>query len=189
MLIGNESFTQRDDDADFTVADFWSWAYSDLNSNVLRGKLAEYLVTKALYGKPVSARREWDLYDVQYGDLKIEVKTAGVFQSFTDKPSQHIRFDIARKKPDMAPAGVEPARHADVYVFCLHDPRLKQNAQTTDSANPLDLDEWEFRVIPTDVLNEKYGNRKSIALSQLKKWDPVGCKFAQLSDKILKCKK
>lgn len=189
MRKGNESFIKSGSDEVFTVADFWSWAYSDLNSNVLRGKLAEYLVTKALYGKPVSARREWDLYDVQYGDLKIEVKTAGVFQSFTDKPSQHIRFDIARKKPDMAPADVEPARHADVYVFCLHDPHLKPNAPMAGPANPLDLDEWEFRVIPTDVLNEKYGNQKSIALSQLKRLDRDGCKFAQLSDKILKCKK
>lgn len=40
-----------------TLQDFWAWAFSDLVSNTERGKLAEYLVAKAMGCGTQSARR------------------------------------------------------------------------------------------------------------------------------------
>ena len=40
----------RDIDGDANVLDFWSWAFSDLRQNNVRGHLAEYIVGLALGG-------------------------------------------------------------------------------------------------------------------------------------------
>ena len=41
QLTGNE---------EFTIKDFWSWAYSDLLDNTQRGVMAEFLVYSSLKG-------------------------------------------------------------------------------------------------------------------------------------------
>lgn len=48
QLDGTEEFTVDGEGAGFTVNDFWSWAYSDLLNNTLRGVLAEFLVEKSM---------------------------------------------------------------------------------------------------------------------------------------------
>lgn len=47
LLYGNEKFTLNGNDTEISVSEFWSWAYSDLLNNTLRGVLAEFLVTKS----------------------------------------------------------------------------------------------------------------------------------------------
>lgn len=47
-LNGNENFTLDGKDTEIPVSEFWSWAYSDLLNNTLRGVLAEFLVKKSL---------------------------------------------------------------------------------------------------------------------------------------------
>lgn len=44
LLNGNEKFTLDGNDTGISVSEFWSWAYSDLLNNTLRGVLAEFLV-------------------------------------------------------------------------------------------------------------------------------------------------
>ena len=44
LLYGNEKFTLNGNDTEISVSEFWSWAYSDLLNNTLRGVLAEFLV-------------------------------------------------------------------------------------------------------------------------------------------------
>ena len=51
---------------------FWEWAYDDLRANITRGVLAEYIVAKAL-GIRHTNRIEWDQYDLEIGDVKVEV--------------------------------------------------------------------------------------------------------------------
>lgn len=48
-----------------TVGDFWSWAYSDLQSNTIRPLFAEYLVGRCL-GALTQPRVEWDYVDFIY---------------------------------------------------------------------------------------------------------------------------
>ena len=48
LLNGNEKFTLDGNDTGISVSEFWSWAYSDLLNNTLRGVLAEFLVKKII---------------------------------------------------------------------------------------------------------------------------------------------
>ena len=48
----------------------------------------------------------------------------------------------------------------------------------------LDLDYWDFYVLPTSVLNDKAPDQKSIALSSLLKLEPVKTDFAGLAETI-----
>src|SRR5437899_2124650 len=73
---GNERFRNHSMDLDFNLLDFWQWSASDLASNALRGRLAEYLVAKAL-GITDGVRSEWDPYDLRSpSGVRLEVKSA-----------------------------------------------------------------------------------------------------------------
>ena len=144
--------------------DFWKWAFSDLLSNELRGVLAEYIVASAV-GCTHRPRTEWDAYDLETDDgLKIEIKSSAYLQSWTQKSHSTIRFDIAPKMGWTAATNTiatEASRAADVYVFCIFT--TKERAV----ANPRDLSQWSFLVCRTQLLNEKFGNQKSVGLSSL----------------------
>jgi hypothetical protein len=64
-------------------------------------------------------------------------------------------------------------RSADVYVFCLF------TSKDPDTANPMDLAQWEFYVLATSVLNELVPKQKSISLTSLQK---LGAKKASFED-------
>ena len=46
-----------------TVGDLWRWAMSDLDSNTMRGTVAEFIVGRAL-GCTEKVRDEWRSYDL-----------------------------------------------------------------------------------------------------------------------------
>lgn len=48
MYDGSEKLLFGSDSLDFSILDFWSWAYSDLIRNVNRGAFAEFLVKSAM---------------------------------------------------------------------------------------------------------------------------------------------
>jgi hypothetical protein len=48
----------------FSIGEFWQWAFSDLQENITRGVLAEFLVAKAL-GISLLVRQTWDDYGAQ----------------------------------------------------------------------------------------------------------------------------
>ncbi|MBK8188773.1 MAG: hypothetical protein IPK77_16805 [Cellvibrio sp.] len=58
-------------------------------------------------------------------------------------------------------------RQADVYIFCVY------SHKNQETANPLNIEHWEFYVIPTSVLNENCQNQKSISLAGLLKLNPL----------------
>lgn len=151
---------------DFTLGDFWSWAYSDLLSNGNRSVFAEFIVGTAL-GATATPRREWDAVDLRYGDKTIEVKASAYTQSWAPptKPSP-IRFDIGKKigwDATTNTSGIAPARAADCYVFCLHNERDREQAQL----RILDVASWEFYVVATPELERLYQDQKSVQLSRL----------------------
>lgn len=45
------------------LIEFWGWAYSDILSNSIRGKFAEFLVATALDIKIDKPSEEWNAYD------------------------------------------------------------------------------------------------------------------------------
>lgn len=182
QLKGNEEFTLHSTSAGITVLDFWRWAFSDLIDNTQRGVLAEFLVYSSLNRTTpppdTQMRENWLPFDVTSpSGRRIEVKSAAYIQAWTpENIFAQIRFDIGKKLAwDNATAtyAASAKRNCDLYVFCLF------TAKTKD-VSLLDLDYWDFYVLPTSVLDEKVPNQKGIALSSLLKLEPVKTDYAGL---------
>lgn len=179
---GTEPFISASGATISTLQDFWSWAYSDLIGNTQRGDIAEYLVACAL-GVDKETRITWNRYDLLSPEgIRVEVKSAGYIQSWGQDKLSAISFSIPKTHGWDNEDGVyedEVKRQADVYVFCLH----KHEDQET--INPLDTTQWEFYVVPTRVLNDKYGDQKSISLYRLREIGAVVCRYEELHDRIV----
>ena len=76
--------------------------------------------------------------------------------------------------------GKEAKRQADIYVFCV----LAHKDKST--VNPLDLSQWDFYVLDTDVLNDKVPKQKTITLSSLLRLNPSQIKYDELANEIYK---
>lgn len=166
-LSGGEPFTSQSKPFGFSVNDFWSWAVSDLASNSTRGVLAEFIVAKAL-GLELSLRDEWGNYDLQYGAIKIEVKSSAYIQTWQQKQYSSPCFDIGLRITQVDEVSgdrvvlQEPVRPADVYIFAF----LKGEITKTDE--PLCLDHWEFYIIDNKTLHERFQHLKSLTISKLR---------------------
>ena len=165
---GDEAFSFRSKNVEFTVLDYWRWANSDLLDNTARGVLAEFLVAHALE-RTIEPRREWGAFDVRTeSGIKVEVKSAAYAQSWPQEFPSKITFNIAPRTDAWDPDTNEwesfeqPARTADVYVFCLL-------GQPDDpDPDPMDLDQWEFYVLATATLDRERPHQQTIALNPLK---------------------
>ncbi|GAB1779545.1 hypothetical protein PMEGAS67_50220 [Priestia megaterium] len=149
----------------YSISDFWSWGFSDLLMNSLRGVFSEFLVGSAL-GILQHPRIEWDTYDLLYMDKKIEVKSAAYIQSWHVEKYSKISFGIEEKRSynyDTNTYSVDVLRHADIYVFCL----LKE--KNKEQINVLNTEQWNFYIVPTQTLNNLYAKQKRISLSSLEK--------------------
>jgi hypothetical protein len=178
---GGERFRCGPEPLPFDLLSFWQWSASDLASNVLRGRLAEYLVAQAL-GVADRVRAEWDAYDLRsLGGTKIEVKSAAYLQSWAQKAPSAISFDIAPTRFWDAASNMmaaEPCRQADLYVFAL---LAHEDKATLD---PLDVGQWRFFVLPTAVLNARCPSQKRLGLAGLLSLCPIECPFGQLREAI-----
>jgi len=149
----------------------------------LRGILAEYIVASAI-GVLKKPREEWDAYDlVSPKGLKIEIKSSSYLQSWEQSKFSKILFGIQPTLvwEDMNKRSKQPQRQADVYVFCVLAHKDK------NTVNPLNLDQWDFYLLKTSVLNEFCLTQKSITLSSLLKLKPLIVNYAGLKQAITKC--
>ena len=162
---GTEHFHGAGLDSNMSLLDFWRWAYSDLLTNTNRGRLAEFIVARALGLGFTDVRTEWDAFDlVTATGVKVEVKSAAYVQSWFQKRLSDICFVVsARRGWDATTNEMEstPRHHADVYVLAL------LANQDKASIDPLDLAQWKFYVIPTATLNSRKRGRRSITLKSL----------------------
>jgi hypothetical protein len=132
--------------------------------NATRGKVAEFVVAKAL-DVAKGQRVEWEYADLHYAELAIEVKSSGYLQTWHQSAPSRIVFDIAPRsekwdpKTNIVSKLPKPRRLADAYVFCLF------KEQDPIEADPLDTDQWQFYVASTRKLDEHFGSQKSAALS------------------------
>ncbi len=183
LKTGQEAFHQAGQTIDCTLLAFWRWNASDLASNTTRGQLAEFIVALALSLPLDAPRQEWGAYDLLTPDgIKIEVKSAAYLQSWAqDKPSS-ISFRIPKTHAWDAAANQlsqEVKRQADVYVFAL----LKHTQKA--SLDPLDLDQWEFYVLPTPVLDARRRSQHSITLNSLRgECGAAAVPFADLAEAV-----
>ena len=150
-----------------TMLDYWVWGFSDLVGNTERGVLAEYIVARAIRAKsPV--RNSWAAYDLDSPDgTKIEVKSASYIQSWHQKKLSNIQFNIRKTLewlPEKNEFVTEKKRQSDVYIFCL------LNQKDKHKVNPLNLDQWEFYVIATSLLDRELGDTQSISLAKVQQY-------------------
>lgn len=180
-LTGSEEFHASGHALGFDVLDFWRWSSSNLVGNALRGVLAEYLVARAL-DLTAECRVEWDACDFRTPDgIAIEVKSAAYVQSWPQTRASRIGFGIQPGYGwDAATntSSTERRRTADVYVFCLlhHGDR--------ESLDPLNVEQWQFYVLPTRILDQKIPLQKTLSLSGLHALNPAECDYGGLADAV-----
>jgi hypothetical protein len=174
---GDEKFLLRNQELNFNITDFWAWNQSDLIENRNRGILAEFLVRQAL-GLRCPTRLEWDEADLRTEEnLKIEVKSAAYIQSWKKKKFSSISFDISPKHKLQSDNNysVEKIRVAHIYIFCL----LAHKDQAT--LNPMELEQWQFYLLPAKILNEKLPHQKLVGLNTLVALGALACSYGELS--------
>jgi hypothetical protein len=179
---GDEHFRSANSPLDITLLHFWQWSGSDLVSNTARGLLAEFIVASAL-GLTSELREEWRSFDLLTASgKKIEVKSCAYLQAWGQSKLSDIVFNIRPTRAWEADTGAlatELKRQADVYIFAL----LSHKDKST--LNPLDLDQWEFYVVATNLLDARLGN--SIILKSLQQLCPIAVSFANLRNAVEGC--
>lgn len=179
IKTGHEHFHLSGESLPDNLLGFWQWSSSNILANAMRGILAEYIVAMDIGGQG-ETRNLWDAYDLLTSDgIKVEVKSASYLQSWAQTKHSDISFGI-QPTSKWTEEGVSPKkqRQADIYVFSL----LAHKDKTT--VDPLDLGQWEFYVLATEVLNRSRPNQKKISLSRLLRLDPIPCRYGEISNAI-----
>jgi hypothetical protein len=177
--IGTEPFYRGGQPMPFDITSFWQWAMSDLVGNTARGVLAEYIVARALGLAGDGIRPEWSAYDLELPGpppIKIEVKSAAYIQSWEQADYSKISYTVAKKRGWDPVKGYtdDPKRHADVYVLAL---LAHKDQETLDSLN---VDQWQFHVVPTGKLDERERSQHSITLPSLQALRVVAVPYDEL---------
>ena len=158
-------------------SEFLTWAFSNCLDNLVRGKLGEYIVAKALNIKSVPFT-SWESYDFKTEEgIKIEVKTSAYLQVWPQKELSNISWSIAKKRGWIGMTDEwekEVKRSADIYIFCL------LNEKDRNKIDPLNTDQWIFYVVPTSFLNETMPDQKTVTRGALEKCGFLPVKFEML---------
>lgn len=185
-LSGKEQF-KNVDSKHFSVLEFWQYGFSSLNSNVLRGALAEFLVENALKENiEIGVRNPWGDYDVFYKNKKIEVKCSSFIQDWNQGKHTVVRWSGLRAKKlyysevveKLADISAEKIYKSDIYVFALFK---HQDLMTLDI---LDMNQWDFWVLTREKLKEITKSGGSLSLIKLQKNNIKPISFADLNQTI-----
>ena len=164
-MNGNEKFKVDDKDLDFGILEFWKYKYSNIYN--MQEVIAEFIIEKALGLTESQNTDYWTLFDILYRGYRIEVKETGYYHSWNEdgKVSLVRNFGItkANSSYDSLEKENKYERQNDIYVFCLN------TGTTRETSNPMNINNWEFYIIPTSVINEKCRNNKQISLGKVRK--------------------
>jgi hypothetical protein len=167
---------------DYRLIDFWKWSVSDIVSNATRGRLAEFIVAKALGIATDVARDEWESFDLKTkAGTKIQVKSSAYVQGWKQKKLSTISFSIKAKRSWDADTGIQgetPTRQADVYIFALLTP------EEEPPIDPLNINQWKFYVWATKKLSIYPRSQHSITLKSLEHECGLSVDYFQLADKV-----
>lgn len=160
----NEKFTFNNKELDFEMIDLWRAKYSNIYN--MQETIAEFIVERALGVEKSFNTDYWTLYDIPYRNKRIEIKETSYYHPWNEggKVSQQRTFGITKANSNYENADEENKyeRQNDIYVFCLN------TGETRESSNPINLNNWEFYIVPTSIINEECGNNKSISLNRVK---------------------
>jgi hypothetical protein len=96
---GTERFHVDGQDLGFDLLSFWQWSASDLVSNATRGRVAEYIVARALGLALDDVRDEWGAYDLcTPSGIRVEVKSAAYIQSWHQARLSSIMFVVPKTR-------------------------------------------------------------------------------------------
>lgn len=185
-LTGNEQFRNAGD-SKFSTLEFWRYGFSNLNSNVLRGALAEFIVENALRSNgDIDVRNPWGDSDVIATDgKKIEVKCCSYIQDWDQNEFSRIVWSGLKAKSLYWSSAVSEFPRADadyksdIYVLALFK---HQDHATLDI---LDMNQWCFWVLTKDKMKEITKNGNSVSLTKLQKLGIEPVPFADLREAIL----
>jgi hypothetical protein len=168
----------------FTLQEFWVWSVSDLVSNATRGRLAEFIVAKALGISTAGVRDEWEAFDLKTPDgVKIQVKSSAYIQSWNQTKYSYIIFSTAKTRYWDAKTNKmekKPKRHADVYIFAV----LAYTGNKPE-IDPLNVKQWEFYVLSKKSVGKHDKRSKvSITLNTLVKLKAGPVDFDGLAEKV-----
>lgn len=163
-MIGNEKFILNNNKLDFGILDFWIYKYSNIYN--MQEVIAEFIVEKALNIEKSYNTDYWTLFDILYRNCRIEIKETSYYHPWNEngKVSNQRSFGITKANSNYENNGSENKfeRQNDIYVFCLN------TGTTKESSNPMNLNNWEFYIVPTSVINEKCSNNKTISLNKVR---------------------
>lgn len=189
VLKGDEMFTFGTNTLQANITDFWAWSMSRLLADGPRGDLAEFIVNTALGIDTTIPKKGWGECDILYDGMRIEVKCSSALQAWDRKSPPRPTFSISKtancdiqETKDgfvyVGSDGSEPQRRSECYVFCYfaHTDR--------ETANPMRLEQWEFYILPTSVINENLGNQKSISLQGIKRLNGIKVDYNGIKPQI-----
>ncbi|MBV6635814.1 MAG: hypothetical protein KI788_07920, partial [Mameliella sp.] len=150
--------------------EFAAWALGEINSNLKRALLAEFIVGKSL-GCLARYHEEWNAFDLDYKGKRVEVKSSGygtppfLPTKYPPKPN----FDIAKRvwawsnRDNEFVGSGDPQRFSDAYVFAA-----TLGTSSNDFA-PFETVGWEFYVAPTKRLDADFPSQKTISANTLER--------------------
>ena len=176
-LSGGEHFSNHEVKS-ASVLDFWQYGFSNLNSNVLRGALAEFLVECALKEQnEIDIRNPWGDFDVEYKGKKIEVKSCSYLQDWDQPKLTPIQWSGLKARSIYWSSVVNEFKKdeakgykSDIYVLAL------LNHKETETLDILNLDQWCFYALSQEMLKAISCDKSAVSLSTLQKHnvEPVG---------------
>ena len=190
-LTGNEIF-KNVGDKKFSVLEFWRYGFSNLNSNVLRGALAEFIVENALRSnREIDVRNPWGDTDViAPNGKKMEVKCCSYIQDWDQDDYSRISWSGLKAKQLYWSSAVRDAviqnmqerptdYKSDICVLSLF--KHKDHA----TLDILDMDQWCFWVLTREKIKEITKNGNSVSLAKLQKFNIEPISFGELNKAII----
>ena len=163
--LTEKKFIYNDQKMNFGIIDFWLYKYSNIWN--LQEYIAEFIVEKALEINKSHNTDSWTLYDILYRNTRIEVKETSYYHPWNEngKISNQRNFGItmANSSYENSNDSNKFERQNDIYVFCLNV------GNTKEESNPMNLNNWEFYIVPTKTINSLCGENKTISLGKVKK--------------------
>lgn len=150
-LSGEECFRYNDEETELKILDMWRWYFSDLFD--IKAVVAEYMVSKALgFTKPYNTGY-WTAHRIEYRERIIDLRAATYIRSMRYKRAEGnmVRHIDIR------------AKDGDIYVFCIN------TGKTDIEADPLNLNNWRFYIIPVWYLENECEKNRSISLTKVQR--------------------
>lgn len=161
VCTGNDHFILDGKEIEMTMTDFFQWFNQDFTDSSRRSVLSKFIVSSSLGlsdsrskdSRNVRFHREYDF--LTQDGYRVQIESASYLQSDDGKNPSHISFAIS-------------SWDVDVYIFCLYK-------ATSLSQNPLDLNLWDFFVLPSSTLPDR--KLQAITLPRLTEIGVWQCDF------------